>query len=95
MDLPLNYKISEQECREAFRLWLDADKYRALSKDQRETVDVLMDAELVFEKLRRWPISVQEVYEFREHREAEANQRRARLMAYAKNCSAKQEVTVI
>jgi hypothetical protein len=95
MELRPNFKISEEECREAFRLWLDADKYNALTKEQRHSVDVLMDAELAHEKLRRWPITVQEVYDCWEQRKTEADARRARQMAYAKNCSGKQEVTVI
>lgn len=55
-----DYKISEQESREAFRLWLDENKYTALSEDERQTIDLLMDAE----KLGRWPVTVKEVHDF-------------------------------
>jgi hypothetical protein len=54
------YKISEQESREAVRLWLDEEKYRAMSEDEQYSIDILMDAE----KLGRWPVTVEEVEQF-------------------------------
>ena len=95
MELQDSYKISEEECRQAVRLWLDADKYRALTKEQRHSVDVLMDANLAYEKLRRWPITVQEVYDVYEQRQVEADTRRATQESYVKKFSGKREVTVI
>jgi hypothetical protein len=54
------YRISEQESREAVRLWLDEQKYRAMSEDEQYSIDILMDAE----KLGRWPVTVEEVEQF-------------------------------
>jgi hypothetical protein len=54
------YRISEAESHEALKIWLDADGYRLLSPEEQEQIDVLMDAE----KLGRWPVTVQEVYDF-------------------------------
>ena len=54
------YRISEKESREAVRLWLDEQKYRAMSEDEQYSIDILMDAE----KLGRWPVTVEEVEQF-------------------------------
>jgi hypothetical protein len=58
--LELEYKICEEDSREALQLWLDENAYRALSDEERNTIDVLVEAE----KLGRWPVTVGEVEEF-------------------------------
>jgi hypothetical protein len=52
------YRISEAESGEALRMWLDEKGYNSLSDEDRNTVDVLMDAE----KIGRWPVTVSEVH---------------------------------
>lgn len=54
------YRISKEESHEALKLWLDENGYNAMSQQERDTVDLLMDAD----KLGRWPVTVQEVTEF-------------------------------
>jgi hypothetical protein len=83
------YKISEEESREALQLWLDGAKYGALSEDKRHTIDVLMEAS----KLGRWPVTVQEVYEHWNQERQERERKRiaswedqGRLSAYDFNC---------
>jgi hypothetical protein len=65
--LPPDYVISEVESAEALKIWLNEQQYRALSDDERETIDVLMDAD----KLGRWPVTVQEVQDFLTQRNKE------------------------
>jgi hypothetical protein len=57
---PSEYRISETESREALKIWLNEQQYRAMSEDERETIDLLMDAD----KLGRWPVTVHEVQDF-------------------------------
>jgi hypothetical protein len=56
------YRISKEESHEALKLWLDETGYNAMSQEERDTVDVLTDAD----KLGRWPVTVSEVEEFLE-----------------------------
>jgi hypothetical protein len=57
--LPPEYVITEEESREALKMWLDAEGYNAMSAEERHAVDVLMDAD----KLGQWPVTAQQVYD--------------------------------
>ena len=72
------YRISEAEFHEARKIWLDEAKYGALSEDERHSVDVLMNAEDARERLHRWPVTVQEVYD---HWKQEAEERERKRIA--------------
>jgi hypothetical protein len=69
MELKPSHKVSQKECSEANNLyWNDFDKFQALTDEQKEVVTVLVDAEMVFHRVKRWPITVQEVLDYREQR---------------------------
>ena len=65
------YRISEAESHEALKIWLDAAGYRLLSPEEQQQIDVLMDAE----KLGRWPVTVQEVYDHWEQERQECERK--------------------
>lgn len=84
-----DYKISEQESREAFQLWLEEGKYASLTEEKQHTIAVLMDAE----KLGRWPVTVQDVYDFWQQENHEYERKRiaswqdeGRISAYDFSC---------
>ena len=87
--LPPDYVISEVESAEALKIWLNEQQYRALSDDERETIDVLMDAN----KLGCWPVTVSEVLDHRTKEKYEAERKRiaswrneGRISAYDFSC---------
>jgi hypothetical protein len=87
------YRISEAESREACKIWLDEEKYRALSEGERHSIDVLMDAEHAHEKLGRWPVTVEEVYDHWNQEQQECERKRiaswqdeGRISAYDFSC---------
>jgi hypothetical protein len=64
-----DYKISEQESNEASTLyWLEYHKFESLTAEQREAFLLLVDAQAVFHRVNRWPVTVQEVLDYYEAR---------------------------
>jgi hypothetical protein len=67
-----DYRISEAESTEATKIWLNEQQYRAMSEEEREMIDVLMDAD----KLGRWPVTVSEVHDHWKQENHESERRR-------------------
>jgi hypothetical protein len=69
MQLKPSHKITEKEHSEASVLyWLDYEKFRSLPQEQQEILLVLVDADMVWHRVKRWPITVQEVWDYYDQR---------------------------
>ena len=54
MNLKTSHRISEKECSEANSLyWLDYEKFRSLPQEQQEILLVLVDADMVWHRVKR------------------------------------------